>query len=358
MKVIITVGTRPDFIKITQFKRVLESIPGMELKIVHTGQHYDHAMSSVFFEQFGFQPDVFLDVSHKSAGPLTGQIMMKLAELFAEEMPDLVITPGHVNSAFACAIAANKCGVRLAHLESGLRSNDRTMPEEINRILIDEITDMYFVTEQIGLDHLRAEGKVEEKIHFVGNTMIDTLVAFEEDISKSDVLTRYELEKGEFYLMTMHRPATVDHREGLEFISNLIKHLTKERKVVFPIHPRTMKNLEKEGLFTELVMISNLVFTEPLDYFSFQRLVKDAYCILTDSGGIQEESTFRQVPCFTLRPNTERPITCELGTNTLLPNELDAVIAALQRPFKSGEIPPLWDGKSTDRIGEVIKKLM
>ncbi len=284
--------------------------------------------------------------------------MMKLAELFAEEKPDLVITPGDANSALAGALAANKCGVRVAHLESGLRSNDRTMPEEINRILTDEITDMYFVTEQSGLDHLRAEGKAEAKIHFVGNTMIDTLVAFEEDISKSDVLTKYELEKGEFYLMTMHRPANVDHREGLEFISNLIKHLTKERKVVFPIHPRTMKNLEKEGLFTELVMISNLVFTEPLDYFSFQRLIKDAHCILTDSGGIQEESTFRQVPCFTLRPNTERPITCELGTNTLLPTELDAVIEALQRPFKSGQIPPLRDGKSTERIGEVINKLM
>ena len=358
MKVIISVGTRPNFIKITQFKRVLESFSGMELIIVHTGQHYDHAMSSVFFEQFGFQPDVFLDVSHKAAGPLTGEIMMKLAELFTEEKHDLVITPGGVNSTLACTLAANKCGVKVVHLESGLRSNDRTMPEEINRILTDEITDMYFVTEQSGLDHLKAEGKAEEKIHFVGNTIIDTLVAFEEDISKSDVLTKYDLKKGEFYLMTMHRPANVDNREGLEFVSSLIKYLTKDKKVVFPIHPRTMKNLENEGLFTELVMISNLVFTEPMDYFSFQRLVKDAHCIFTDSGGIQEESTFRQVPCFTLRPNTERPITCEIGTNTLLPNKLDAVVAALQRPFKSGQIPPLWDGKSTERIGEVIHKMM
>lgn len=357
MKIITVVGTRPNFIKITQFRRVFDQMPNVDLKIVHTGQHYDHKMSSVFFEQFGFQPDVFLDIEKRSPGPQTGEIMMKLAELFEEEKPDLVITPGDVNSTLACSLAAQKVGIKVAHLESGLRSNDRTMPEEINRILTDEITDMYFVTEQSGLDHLKAEGKADEKVHFVGNTMIDTLVAFEPEIEASDVLEKYDLKAGEFYLMTMHRPATVDNREGLEFVSNLIKYLTKQKSVVFPIHPRTMKNLEKEGLFAELTMIPNLVFTEPMDYFSFQRLVRDAHCILTDSGGIQEESTFRQVPCLTLRPNTERPITCTLGTNQLLPNDLELVKAALEKPFKKGEVPPLWDGKATDRIGEVISAM-
>ncbi|MFK7758125.1 MAG: non-hydrolyzing UDP-N-acetylglucosamine 2-epimerase [Flavobacteriales bacterium] len=357
MKILTVVGTRPNFIKITQFRKVFDPMPDVELKIVHTGQHYDHKMSTVFFDQFGFQPDIFLDISQRAPGPQTGEIMMKLSELFMEEKPDLVITPGDVNSTLACSLAANKCGIKVAHLESGLRSSDRTMPEEINRILTDEITDMYFVTEQSGLDHLAAEGKDEQKVHFVGNTMIDTLVAFEDEISASDVLDKYELEKGEFYLMTMHRPATVDIREGLEFMANLIKYLTKNKKVVFPIHPRTMKNLQEEGLFTDLAMISNLVFTEPMDYFSFQRLVRDAHCILTDSGGIQEESTFRQVPCFTLRPNTERPSTITMGTNVLLPNDLETVIAALEKPFKQGEVPPLWDGKATERIGEIIQKL-
>ena len=356
MKILTVVGTRPNFIKITQFNRVFDSIENIELKIVHTGQHYDHKMSTVFFDQFGFQPDIFLDIVQKIPGPQTGEIMMKLAELFIEEKPDLIITPGDVNSTLACSLAANKCGIKVAHLESGLRSNDRTMPEEINRILTDEITDMYFVTEQSGLDHLRAEGKDENKIHFVGNTMIDTLVAFEDDISKSSVLEDYSLLPQEYYLMTMHRPATVDNLEGLTFVSDLIKHLSKNKKVVFPIHPRTLKNLEKEGLFTDLALIENLVFLEPLDYFSFQRLVRDSYCVLTDSGGIQEESTFRQVPCFTLRPNTERPSTCEIGTNTLLPNDLETVISALEKPFKKGIIPPLWDGKASDRIGEIIKK--
>ena len=356
MKIITVVGTRPNFIKITQFKRVFDAMPEVDLKIVHTGQHYDHKMSAVFFEQFGFQPDIFLDIEKRSPGPQTGEIMMKLAELFEQEKPDLVITPGDVNSTLACSLAANKTGIKVAHLESGLRSNDRTMPEEINRILTDEITDMFFVTEQSGLNHLRNEGKADSKVHLVGNTMIDTLVAFEPEIEASDVLEKYALTKGEFFLMTMHRPATVDNREGLLFISNLIKHLTLSKSVVFPIHPRTLKNLEQEGMFMELSLIKNLVFTEPMDYFSFQRLVRDAYCILTDSGGIQEESTFRQVPCLTLRPNTERPITCTLGTNRLLPNDLEAVKEALDKPFKKGEIPPFWDGKATERIAEIIRK--
>ncbi len=356
MKVITVVGTRPNFIKITQFPRVFKAA-GIDHKIVHTGQHYDHKMSTVFFDQFGFQPDVFLDIEKKAPGPQTGEIMMKLAELFMEEQPDLVITPGDVNSTLACSLAANKVGIPIAHLESGLRSFDRTMPEEINRILTDEITDHFFVTEQSGIDHLKADGKSDESVHFVGNTMIDTLVAFEPQISESDVLQKYNVEVGEYFLITMHRPATVDNREGLEFVSDLVKHLCSQKKVVFPIHPRTMKNLQAEGLFTELAMIENLAFTEPLDYFSFQRLIRDAHCILTDSGGIQEESTFRQVPCFTLRPNTERPITCTMGTNQLLPNDLNAVKEALAQPFKSGQIPPLWDGKSSERIGEIIRNL-
>jgi len=354
MKIITVVGTRPNFIKITQFRRVFDAIPEIDLKIVHTGQHYDHKMSTVFFNQFGFQPDIFLDIEKRTPGPQTGEIMMKLASLFEEEKPDLVITPGDVNSTLACSLAAQKVGVKIAHLESGLRSNDRSMPEEINRILTDEITDLYFVTEQSGIDHLKAEGKAEDHVHFIGNTMIDTLVAFEPEIEASHVLEEYKLKQGDYYLMTMHRPATVDNREGLTFISDLIKYLTSKKAVVFPIHPRTMKNLEQEGLFAELALISNLVFTEPMDYFSFQRLIRDAHCILTDSGGIQEESTFRQVPCFTLRPNTERPITCSLGTNQLLPNDLDIVKSALEKPFKHGEIPPLWDGRSTERAAKII----
>lgn len=358
IKILVVVGTRPNFIKVTQFRHAAAKHGGIEVKIVHTGQHYDARMADVFFEQFNLMPDYFLNITAGSTNTQMAEVMLGLEEVIAEYRPDLLVVVGDVNSTFAAALTANKMGIKLAHVESGLRSFDRTMPEEFNRILTDEITDIFFVTEQSGMDNLLKEGKSKENIYFVGNTMIDAMVAFSEQIENSPVLSMLGVEPGQFVLMTMHRPATVDSREGLEKLIQLIMEVTAEYKIVFPIHPRTVKMLKDFGLMEQLVDNKKLVLTEPLDYFSFQKLIKECRFILTDSGGIQEESTFLQVPCLTLRPNTERPCTITLGTNELIPFDLPLILSKIRSiadgTYKKGSIPPLWDGHATDRIIEVI----
>jgi len=362
-KVAIIVGTRPNFIKVTQFERVLNSYGELfEMKLIHTGQHYDKNMSDIFFEQFGLrEPDVYLDVKGMSPAAQVGEIIKKLSEQFAEWKPDIAIVPGDVNSTLAAAIAANKTGTRLAHLESGLRSFDRTMPEEINRLLTDQITDEYFVTEQSGLDHLNNEN-ASGKVHFVGNTMIDTLVAFDHIIMESDVLTKYDLEEQGFVLMTMHRPGNVDSKENLLKLLSMLEYATERYKIVFPIHPRTRKSLENHGLMDQVDANEKIILTPPLDYISFQCLTAKCKFVLTDSGGIQEETTFRQVPCLTLRPNTERPSTIDIGTNTLVPFDPDLVGGYIDQiadgSYKTGIIPPLWDGKATERIVKVLSEIL
>lgn len=359
-KILVVVGTRPNFIKVTQFRRVAASLPQFELKLLHTGQHYDGKMADVFFEQFGLVPDYFLDVPPGSPNQQIAEIMLRLEQTLNDYRPDLLVVVGDVNSTLAAALTANKLGIRLAHVESGLRSFDRTMPEEFNRLLTDELSDLLFVTEQSGLSNLAHEEKAESRIHFVGNTMIDTLVAFTPQIDASPVLEELGLSPRAFVLMTMHRPATVDSKEGLEKLLALVNETTVNYDLVFPIHPRTVKNLQAFGMEAAFRNNQRLKLTEPLDYFAFQKLVKNSRFILTDSGGIQEESTFLQVPCLTLRPNTERPVTVTLGTNELLPFELDTVrrrIAAIENgSFKKGTIPPLWDGKATERIFAVLSK--
>ncbi len=361
-KILIVVGTRPNFIKVTQFKRAAAAHGGVEVKIVHTGQHYDDKMADVFFQQFNLTPDFFLNISKNSANAQMAEIMLGLEKVITTYQPDLLMVVGDVNSTFAAALTGNKLGIKLAHLESGLRSFDRGMPEEINRILTDQITNLFFVTEQSGYDHLIAEGKQEENIYFVGNTMIDTLVAFTNDIDRSDVLQRYGVNKGEYVLMTMHRPATVDHKEGLEKLLELIDYVTAHQTLVFPIHPRTMKRFEDFGLEGALKNNPKIVLTEPLGYFAFQHLIAHCKFILTDSGGIQEESTFRQVPCLTLRPNTERPVTITLGTNEIVPFDVEVIknkVASIENnTFKQGQIPPHWDGKSTERIIEILHRVL
>ncbi len=361
MKIIVIVGTRPNFIKVTQFKKVIKNHPDLELKIVHTGQHFDAKMADVFFQQLDLQPDYFLSIPQGSPNSQMAEIMIRLEKLISETfLPDLILVVGDVNSTLAAALTANKLGIKLGHVESGLRSNDRTMPEEINRILTDEITDSFFVTEQSGYENLIREGKDRNKVHFVGNTMIDTLVAFEKEINSSPVMKTFGLTEKEFVLMTMHRPATVDNEEGLKKLISLIELVTQKYKLLFPIHPRTLKNLEKYNLLKRFQENTKVIATEPLDYFSFQYLIKNSKFILTDSGGIQEESTFMQVPCLTLRPNTERPVTCEIGTNILMPFDLEKIKAVVNEiengNFKKGVIPELWDGKSTNRILEIISK--
>lgn len=362
-KILIIVGTRPNFIKVTQFKRVAAQYPDLDFRIAHTGQHYDKKMSQVFFEQFGLVPDFWLNVSTGSPATKVGLIIQKLYEVMTESFtPDLVMVVGDVDSTLAAAIAAQKAGLPIAHLESGLRSYDRGMPEEINRILTDEITDLYFITEQSGVDNLDKEGKVFGQRHFVGNTMIDTLVAFQEQIQASPILDQLGLEAKSFALMTIHRPATVDNQAGLESLLELLHTMLKKEKVVFPIHPRTLKRFKDFGLYGELSMLKGLILSEPMDYFAFQKLIASCKYVLTDSGGIQEETTFSGVPCLTLRPNTERPSTIELGSNTLVPFELDRIQELLTQiemgTYKSHSVPPLWDGKATERIVSIIQQYL
>jgi UDP-N-acetylglucosamine 2-epimerase (non-hydrolysing) len=362
-KLLVVVGTRPNFIKVTRFKQVAAQRGTIDVCIVHTGQHFSANMADVFFEQFGLMPDRFLNIGAGSPNTQMAQVMLGLENVIAEEKPDLVMVVGDVNSTLAAAITANKMGVRTGHLESGLRSFDRSMPEEHNRVLTDAITDHFFITEQSGLDHLRKEGRPEEALHFVGNTMIDTLVAFEPQVQASPVLQELRLGSGGHVLMTIHRPATVDVPERLSALLDLITDVCASgRKVVFPIHPRTVKHIEAFGLKAKADAIQGLVRTEPLDYFAFQKLVATCAFILTDSGGIQEESTFRRVPCLTLRPNTERPITVTMGSNELVPLDMDAVRVAIARiergTFKKGEVPPLWDGHATERILDVLDRVL
>ncbi|MBI4931774.1 MAG: UDP-N-acetylglucosamine 2-epimerase (non-hydrolyzing) [Bacteroidetes bacterium] len=361
-RILIVVGTRPNFIKITQFKKVASVYEHLEIKIAHTGQHYEQKLSNIFFQQFNLQPDFFLNISPTSPNSQMAEIMIGLEKIIGEYKPDLVMVPGDVNSTFAAAITANKCTIKLAHIESGLRSFDRTMPEEFNRIATDVLADYLFVTEQSGVENLKREGRKDTSIFFVGNTMIDTLVAFDELIQKSPVLSELNIEMGKFILMTMHRPSNVDTRDGLEKLFSLLEMLCKRHPVVFPIHPRTVKNMERNNLLGEFRIIKNLIITEPMDYFSFQKLVSETLCIITDSGGVQEESTFRKIPCLTLRPNTERPITVEVGTNEIIPYDLPLIekkISEIEKGnFKKGTVPPLWDGNATERIITKISRIL
>ncbi|MBK8614340.1 MAG: UDP-N-acetylglucosamine 2-epimerase (non-hydrolyzing) [Flavobacteriales bacterium] len=362
-KVLIVVGTRPNFIKVTRFKKVAAERGTIDVRIVHTGQHFSANMADVFFEQFGLTPDLFLNIGAGSPTAQMAAIMTGLEQVIADERPDMVMVVGDVNSTLAAALVANKMGVRIGHLESGLRSFDRSMPEEHNRILADQLTDHFFITEQSGLDNLRKEGRPEEALHFVGNTMIDTLVAFEVQVQASPVLNELGLGEGSHVLMTIHRPATVDVPDRLSELLDLIADVCASgRKVVFPIHPRTVKNIAAFGLKAKADAIKGLVLTEPLDYFAFQKLIATCAFILTDSGGIQEESTYRRVPCLTLRPNTERPSTVTIGSNELVPLDMRAVREAIARiengSFRKGEVPPLWDGHATERIVEVLERVL
>ena len=251
MNIHILIGTRPNFIKVTQFKSIAEKYyPNFKISIIHTGQHYDEKMADVFFRQFNLQPDYYLNIAPVSANKQIAEIMIKLEDLINTiGRPDVLLVPGDVNSTLAGALFANKHNIKLAHIESGLRSFDRTMPEELNRLVVDELSDLFFVTEPSGLKHLQAEGKNQDTIHYVGNTMIDTMVAFDKEISASTILDDLQINQQKFVLMTMHRPATVDNKNELEKLISLIEQITKNYKVIFPIHPRTIKNAKEFNLY-------------------------------------------------------------------------------------------------------------
>lgn len=352
-RILVVVGTRPNFVKITQFKKIaLEK--NIDFKIVHTGQHYDEKMSDVFLKQFNIEVDYFLNINGKTPNSLIGEIMIKLEEVINEFKPDLLLSVGDVNSTLAASLTANKLNVKLGHIESGLRSLDRQMPEEINRILTDEISDICFVTEQSGLDNLKAIGKKDYQIAFVGNTMIDTLVYFQKEIEASPILEEISCEN--YVLVTMHRPRNVDTRESLLKIIALLEGVSKKYNIVFSLHPRTKNSLVDKKLLSELEAIQNLKIIPPQNYFAFQKLIKYSFCVITDSGGIQEETTFQKIPCITLRENTERPITITQGTNVLMSFDNEKIVNHLadieNKQYREGSVPHLWDGNATERILE------
>lgn len=351
----IVIGTRPNFVKVTQFRKTAGThFPDIDIRLVHTGQHYDEKMAGVFFDRFGLRPDVFLDIEPGLPGLQISAAIEGLTRLFTEVKPDLVMVVGDVNSTLAGAVAANKCGLPVAHLESGLRSRDLGMPEERNRKVADVLCDLHFITEDSGLANLRAEGIAEKGLSFTGNTMIDTLVSFANDIDRSEVLKTLGVAPGSYALATIHRPSNVDHKAGAELVLRIFERLCAMQKVVFPVHPRTAARFVDFGLWSDFKSLSGLIMTEPQGYFDFQKLIAESAYVITDSGGIQEETTFLRKPCLTLRPNTERPSTVEIGTNTLLEFDVDAIagVAALiaNGTYKAGEVPRLWDGLATRRV--------
>lgn len=359
MKILTVVGTRPNIIKITQFSRVAATHPGCQHRLLHTGQHYNHNMSDVFFEELGLrQPDYALRITRQGVVSQLAEMMQGIEGVVEAYRPDVMAVVGDVNSTLAAALVANKMGVHLAHVESGLRSRDRTMPEENNRMLTDAVTDRFFVTEEDGRRNLLQEGKPERSIHLVGNTMIDTLVAYDEQIRQSGILERLRLTPQAYALMTMHRPGNVDTREGLEKLIATIDSLTEADTIVFPVHPRTLNRLNEFNLFGRIERNGRLILMEPAGYLDFQHLVLHARYVITDSGGIQEETTFRRVPCLTLRPNTERPSTITTGSNTLLGFDAEKIrqtVASIhQGTYKACGVPPYWDGKATERIFAVL----
>lgn len=364
MKIISVVGARPNFMKIAPLHRAFSKINSIESKIVHTGQHYDERMSEIFFTQLELpKPDYYLGVGSGSHAEVTAKVMIAFEKIIIAENPDMVVVVGDVNSTLACAIVTKKLNIPLTHVEAGLRSGDRTMPEEINRIMTDSIADFLFVTEESGLKFLKQEGIPDARIFFVGNVMIDSLVFYSEKASALDLLQPLGMKKEEYVLMTIHRPSNVDHLTKLETILEIIQNTAEKLKVLFPIHPRTIKRLKSFNLWEKLNAIKGLEILEPQGYLQFLNLMQNAKMIITDSGGIQEESTYLRVPCITLRDNTERPITIDLGTNQLIPDlnisQIDyAVNKILSKDEVQSTIPPLWDGKAADRISNQLVQIL
>ena len=350
LRILHVVGARPNFMKIAPIMREMAKYPAeFEQILTHTGQHYDANMSQVFFGDLGMpKPDVNLGVGSGSHAWQTAEIMRRFEPVLLDYRPDWVIVPGDVNSTLACALVAGKLGIKIAHVEAGLRSFDRTMPEEINRVLTDHLADLLFTTEPSGNANLRREGIPEERIHFVGNTMIDTLVRllpYAEERWPS-LQERFGLDR--YVLVTLHRPFNVDNPATLREIIVTLVEISEQTRVIFPVHPRTRQRLSKLGL---ALPTDNLLLTEPMGYLEFLCLESHANIVLTDSGGVQEETTYLGVPCLTLRPATERPVTITDGTNRLIGSTRDSILDAFgEYQMVAGRKPELWDGKAAVRI--------
>jgi UDP-N-acetylglucosamine 2-epimerase (non-hydrolysing) len=359
LRVMSVVGTRPNFMKVAPVARCATARGGIEHILVHTGQHYDDAMSRVFFEELRLPtPDVYLGIGSGSHTTQTARVLSDLEPVLRERRPDVVLVPGDVNSTLAAALTAKQLGLTVGHIEAGLRSFDRTMPEELNRVLTDQMSDLLFIHSPEAAEHLLAEGRPLEAIHDVGNTMIDTLVELRAAIAGRGASTAFGVEPHEYVLVTLHRPALVDGPLLRDTLVAL-RRLADAFDVVFPVHPRTRARIA--GLDSDLSRHPRLHLLEPLGYLDFLSLTEEAAGMLTDSGGVQEETTFLGVPCFTLRANTERPITVELGTNTLLGldpvriNDIPGMITATGARGRS--VPQGWDGHAAERIVAVLETL-
>lgn len=345
--------------KIAPIMEAFNAHPGIEPLLVHTGQHYDEKMSDLFFRELGIpEPDINLEVGSASHAVQTAEIMKAFEPVCLEHKPDCVLVVGDVNSTIACGLVAAKLGIKLVHVEAGLRSGDRTMPEEINRLLTDSISDLLFCTEPSGVENLRREGVANGKVHMVGNVMIDTLLKNRGKAEQSSVLEDMGLEPGGYATMTLHRPSNVDDPKAFAGILGAIECIQRDLPIVFPIHPRTRKNISALGFQNRVEGMSNLRLVDPIGYLDFLKLNANAKLVLTDSGGLQEETTILRVPCITIRENTERPVTCDVGSNQLVGTSTDAILGAYERiqsgKYKQAGIPDLWDGRAAVRIAEIL----
>jgi len=354
MKITLIAGARPNFMKIAPIIREIENAKNsgknIDFRLVHTGQHYDKAMSGNFFEQLNIpEPHVNLECGGGSQAEQTAAIMVAFEKELIANPCDYVLVVGDVTSTMACAIVAKKLHTKVAHVEGGIRSWDIEMPEEINRLVTDSITDIFFTTSETANTNLRNAGVSDDKIKFVGNTMIDTLLYHDKDLVAPSLWQTENLSEKQYYVMTLHRPSNVDHAEQMRSIFEVIEKSLSGSKVIFPVHPRTRKNMELFGIEP-----NNVIMADPMSYFEFNYLVKHAKGVVTDSGGITEETTVMGVPCITMRTSTERPETCDIGTNELVgtkPEDLAKALDKLQSGnWKTGSIPPMWDGKTAGRI--------
>ncbi|HEX6304784.1 MAG TPA: UDP-N-acetylglucosamine 2-epimerase (non-hydrolyzing) [Anaerolineales bacterium] len=360
MKVLHVVGARPNFMKVAPIMREMAKDPDeFEQILVHTGQHYDEQMSRVFFEELEMpRPEVNLEVGSGTHAWQTAQVMLRFEPVIQDFKPDWVVVAGDVNSTLACALVCIKLGIKVAHVEAGLRSYDRSMPEEINRLLTDQISDLLFTPSEDANANLVQEGVFPEKIHLVGNVMVDTLVRLlpKARARWAKLQAQFELER--YLLVTLHRPSNVDDPKTLKEILGALGEVSKDLPVLFPVHPRTRERIEEFGLQP---VSRNLQLLEPLGYLDFLALQAHAGLVLTDSGGIQEETTYLGVSCLTARPNTERPVTVTIGTNQLVESHRDALLEAIRGRLAveeaSRNVPPLWDGVAAKRIVSIFRKL-
>jgi UDP-N-acetylglucosamine 2-epimerase (non-hydrolysing) len=362
LKVINVVGARPNFMKIApvmeEMRRRSDRITPL---LAHTGQHYDEAMSDSFFEDLSIpRPDINLGVGSASHAEQTARIMIAFEKVLLAELPDWVVVVGDVNSTMAATLVASKMQIRVAHIEAGLRSRDRTMPEEINRLVTDALADLLLTPSRDANENLLGEGVAPEKIRFVGNVMIDTLFRNLEPARRSNALERFNVAPREFCAMTLHRPSNVDDKRTLAGILDALEAIAARLPIVFPVHPRTRARMKEFGLFERAQLMKGLIMAEPLGYLDFLQLYSNSRLVLTDSGGIQEETTALGISCLTLRQNTERPVTVTEGTNVIAGNDPEIIkreaFAALEGKSRSGRAPELWDGHAARRIVDAIEE--